>query len=158
MEYLYIGKIVNTHGIKGEIKLLSDFECKEEVFKNGINIYIGTSHIKEVINTYRHHKIFDMLTLDNITNINEVLKYKNEKVYVNKEEIDFSNKTLKTDLINMEVYMDKKLIGKATEVRKNPGNDLLVVNETILIPYIDKFITVNDKNIEIINMEGLIWK
>ena len=29
MEYIYLGKIVNTHGIKGEIRILSDFRYKE---------------------------------------------------------------------------------------------------------------------------------
>lgn len=33
MEYVYIGKIVNTHGIKGEVRLISNFERKDLVFK-----------------------------------------------------------------------------------------------------------------------------
>ena len=32
MEYIYVGKIVNTHGIKGEIRILSDFKYKNEIF------------------------------------------------------------------------------------------------------------------------------
>ena len=40
-EYIYIGKIVNTHGIKGEIRILSDFEKKDSVFVVGMPIYIG---------------------------------------------------------------------------------------------------------------------
>ena len=31
-EFIYVGKIVNTHGIKGEIRILSDFEYKNKVF------------------------------------------------------------------------------------------------------------------------------
>lgn len=31
MEYVCIGKLVNTHGIKGEVKLLSNFEYKNKV-------------------------------------------------------------------------------------------------------------------------------
>ena len=33
MEKVYIGKIVNTHGIKGELRILSDFEFKDKAFK-----------------------------------------------------------------------------------------------------------------------------
>ena len=33
-EYIYIGKIVNTHGIKGELRLLSDFKYKNKSTKN----------------------------------------------------------------------------------------------------------------------------
>ena len=33
MNKIYIGKVVNTHGIKGEIRILSNFEYKDKVFK-----------------------------------------------------------------------------------------------------------------------------
>ena len=39
MDYIYIGKIVNTHGIKGEVRILSDFKYKDRIFKNGFNMY-----------------------------------------------------------------------------------------------------------------------
>ena len=40
MEEVYIGKIVNTHGIKGELRILSDFLYKEKAFKVGTNIIV----------------------------------------------------------------------------------------------------------------------
>ena len=55
MEYLYIGKIVNTHGIRGEIRILSNFKYKDRVFKKDIPIYIGKEKDREVISSYRHH-------------------------------------------------------------------------------------------------------
>ena len=41
MELVRIGKIVNTHGIKGELRILSDFEFKDKVFKKGVKVYVG---------------------------------------------------------------------------------------------------------------------
>ena len=41
MEYVCIGKLVNTHGIKGEVRILSDFEFKNKVFVKGFKLYIG---------------------------------------------------------------------------------------------------------------------
>ena len=38
MDYIYIGKIVNTHGIKGELRIISNFEYKELVFQKDVNI------------------------------------------------------------------------------------------------------------------------
>ena len=35
MEKVYIGKIVSTHGIKGELRILSDFPFKDKVFMIG---------------------------------------------------------------------------------------------------------------------------
>ena len=45
MKYIIIGKIVNTHGIKGELRILSDFKYKAKIFKKGFPLYIG--HTKE---------------------------------------------------------------------------------------------------------------
>ena len=87
MDYVYIGKIVNTHGIKGEIRLLSDFKYKDRVFKKGFNIYIGKDKINKVINSYRYHKVFDMITLEGINNINDVLIYKGKNVFVKRDDI-----------------------------------------------------------------------
>ena len=39
MKIIYLGKFVNTHGLKGEIRIISDFEYKDEVFKIGNSIY-----------------------------------------------------------------------------------------------------------------------
>ena len=41
MEYLCVGKLVNTHGIKGEVRLLSRFRHKDKVFVKGFKFYIG---------------------------------------------------------------------------------------------------------------------
>ena len=87
MKYIIIGKIVNTHGIKGELRILSDFKYKDKIFKKGFPLYIGYTKEKEIINTYRPHKQFDMVTFNNYNNINEVLKYKGEYVFINKEDL-----------------------------------------------------------------------
>ena len=49
MEYICIGKIVNTHGIKGEIRILSEFPYKSLVFKQNFTVYIGKEKIKSII-------------------------------------------------------------------------------------------------------------
>ena len=52
MNYINVGKIVNTHGIKGELRILSKFKFKNKVFKKDMIIYIGNNKDKEVINYY----------------------------------------------------------------------------------------------------------
>ena len=42
MNYVYLGRIVNTHGIKGEVRIISDFEYKDRVFNIGSIIYYGS--------------------------------------------------------------------------------------------------------------------
>jgi 16S rRNA processing protein RimM len=35
MKYIMVGKIIGTHGIKGEVKVLSDSDFTEERFRSG---------------------------------------------------------------------------------------------------------------------------
>ena len=46
--YIVIGKIINTFGIKGELKISSNFEYSDRVFKHGVEIFIGNLKSKEV--------------------------------------------------------------------------------------------------------------
>src|SRR5574344_1152481 len=101
---ILIGKIVDTHGIKGELRIRSDFELKDQVFKPGFIIYIGDNRIPEVIKSYRHHKEFDMVTLADYHNINEVLKYLKEMVYIKREDLLIKKDDyLLSDLIGLEI-------------------------------------------------------
>lgn len=139
MKYIYIGKIVNTHGLKGEIKILSDFKYKNQVFKNKFNIYIGKEKYKEIINTYRFHKIFDMITIYGIDNINDVLKYKGMNVYVDRNDLDIPEyEYLDADIINLDVIINNKVIGKVSSIKGNNMSRLLVIkcpDKERLLPY-----------------------
>ena len=66
MKYIRIGKIVNTHGVKGELRLISDFKYKDKIFVDNFKIYIGKEKIEEKINSYRRHK---MLLTQKSTNV-----------------------------------------------------------------------------------------
>lgn len=155
---IYIGKIVNTHGIKGEIRIISDIDYKKEVFKIGNTLYIGKNRTPLIIQTYRVHKNFDMITFKEINDINEVLKYKGENVYIKKEEVKIDG-YFDEELIGLEVYTDK-LIGMVKEIRKG-YQDLFVIegNKEYLVPKIEPFIKkidIENKKIYINNIEGLI--
>ncbi len=138
MKYTLIGKLVNTHGLKGEVRILSDFKYKDRVFIPGMKIYIGKDKICEEINTYRHHKIFEMITMDGYTDIDQVLKYKGDYIFVNKEDIKLNeNEYLDEDIIGLDVYVDDRCLGKVRKIENHNGNEILVVNgeKNYLIPY-----------------------
>ena len=63
-DFIYIGKIVNTHGLKGEVRILSNFEYKDKVFIPGIKYYLGRKKEEVLVKTYRHHKSFEMITME----------------------------------------------------------------------------------------------
>ena len=158
MEFICIGKIVNTHGIKGELRILSDFRHKEAVFKKNMAFYVGKNKDKYVVNSYRHHKVFDMVVFNGITNINEVEFLKGSKVYVNIDDIKLKNEFFSYKLIGFSVIIDGKIIGEITEIINTPANEVLRVGK-VLIPYVPSFIVNIDednKTITIKNVGGLL--
>lgn len=162
MNYVLIGKIVNTHGIKGELRLLSNFEKKDKALKKDIPIYIGKEKRREVINSYRPHKCFDMITLKGYNNINDVLNFKNQLVYVERESLNLNEEEyLYQDLIGLSVYETAEKLGKVTEIVYNKSNILLAIAGEInfYIPLKGNFIKKVDlkkKRIEVVNAKGLM--
>ena len=161
MNLIKIGKIVNTHGIKGELRLLSKFPYKDKVFIKGMIIYIDKD-TKEVINSYRKHKNFDMITLEGYNNINEVLKYKGKNVYVDSNDIKLDNdKYLDEDLIGLSVIYENMERGIITNIERYDKTVLFNIKgktQEYLIPYNDNLIDnidMKNKKIFIKDIKGL---
>ena len=161
-EYIYIGKIVNTHGLKGEVRILSDFEKKDKVFIPGMTIYIGRKKEKEVINSYRHHKVFEMITMKGYSDINEIIRYKGLYVYIKKEDLKLdNNEYLDSDLINLDVYVNNEVVGVITDIRDSGHNKFLVIktsDKDVFVPMQDEFIkevNLDEKKIVIEPIKGM---
>lgn len=145
MRFIYIGKVTNTHALKGEIRILSNFEFKNKVFTKGFKLYVGHLKTEETIETYRRHKQFDMVKFVGIDNINDVIKYKGASVFINEEDLNLGDDEILTEeLIGMKVYNDDSLVGNITEYREDNGNKNIRVNDK-LIPFNKDFISKIDK-------------
>ncbi len=161
MEKLYIGKVVSTHGIKGEIKILSDFQFKDKAFLPNTNIYIGDE--KHLIKTYRRHKNFDMITIDNYKDINEVLYLMKKKVYKEESELNLNKQEiLDKDLLEYKVIDKNKNSGIIKEIfMASKNNKILRVEfeKEVLIPLnspMIKKINPDEKQIEVELIDGMI--
>lgn len=163
MDYVYIGKIVNTHGIKGEVRILSNFEMIPKVFQKGMTFYIGKKKETKVVTSYRHHKVFEMVTFEGIDNINDVLYMKGLNVFVNREDLNLQpGEYLDQDLIGFHIYMDGEEKGTITEIRESAKNHKLFIVKTkekkVYAPYerelLEKVDLVN-KRIDYAKIEGL---
>lgn len=139
MDLIYIGKLVNTHGLKGEVKLLSDFKYKEDVFKKGNLLYINDN--KYIIKSYRKHKMFDMITLEGIESIEQAEELKGLNIYINKLEYKFDG-ILDEELIGLDVYHNDNYKGKIIDIYKTNSSDLLIVEGKIkhMVPNIPEFV------------------
>lgn len=169
-QWFNVGKIVNTHGVRGEVRVISKTDFPEERYAPGNKLYLFLPGEKEaiqlIVNSHRKHKNFDLLTFEGYTNINDVEKWKNSILKVKEEQL--------TDLSEGEYYfheiigcnimtVDNENIGKVIEILTPGANDVWVVKseagKEFLIPYIDEIvmnISIADKQIVIKPMEGLL--
>ena len=139
MKKIYVGKVTGAFGIKGELKVLSDFEMPEKVFKNNNIIYLNDD--EHLITNVRFHKNKYLIEIDNIKDINQLPDYRNYKVYIDYQNLKLSDEEyLLEDLLNLEVYDDITLYGTVTEVINNKQNPLIKVNNKYYIPIKSNFI------------------
>ncbi len=147
--FIVVGKIINTFGIKGELKVKSDFEYKDKIFKKDMPIYIGINKDKEIILNRRVHKNNDLILFQGYTNINEVLKYKGETIYILRSDLVLDdNEYLLNDLIGLNVYENDKLLGVVIDYELNVNYPLIKVkgNKDFYIPVISEYIKKVDLN------------
>ena len=89
MKYIEVGKIVGTHGIKGEVKVNSETSFKDQRYQVGNILYLNYQGemMQITINSYRPHKSHDLITFNNLKNINDVLKFVNCEIFVKEEDL-----------------------------------------------------------------------
>lgn len=141
-----IGKYVNTHGIKGEIRIISNFSRKDIIFKPGFKLYIDNKEF--IVKSYRVHKNYDMVLFEGVSDINDIEYLKGASVFVNRDDI---GEFIDEDLYLFKVSInDKKYDIK--DIIENKNNKILVTSYG-MIPYVDEFIVKKDLNNKIIYME-----
>lgn len=144
-ELVIIGKTISTFGIKGELKVFSDFERKLEAFK--VNKKIIINNIEHVITSIRYHKNLILMGIDNLDNINDVLDFVGFNIYIPRSDLELKeDEYLYTDLVGATVIDDDNTnLGIVKEVLKGIQNDFIKVScdKEFLIPlthnYIHKF-------------------
>lgn len=131
-----IGKVVSTHGIKGELRILSDFEYKNKVFVVGNKLVIDGEDYE--IKSYRPHKNFDMVTLNEYNNINQVLFLLKKEVFFREEDLKLNDdEVLDSELMTYKVINSDGRSGSVTEVFfASPTNKIIriMLDKEYLIP------------------------
>lgn len=165
MEYITIGKIINTHGVKGELKVdvFTDF-VNERFLKNSL-IYIGEEHNEVTVKSYRFHDGFMLLTLKDLEDINLVEKYKNSIIYKSSDDIKpIDDGYFFRDLKGLDVFVDNQKVGTVKHCESGTACNYLRVikdNKEVLVPINNVFIKnvdLKEKRIDVIKMDGLLWK
>ena len=152
MKKIYLGKIVSTHGIKGELKIKSTFPYKEKAFRVGNQILIDDKLYE--IKSYRVHKNFDMVTLDNYHDINEVLFLLKKNVYIDKSKLLLEdNEVLDEELMAFQVLTTSGKKGIIKEIfLASPTNKIIraQLDKEILVPMSSPLVKIDVKKKEIL--------
>lgn len=168
MEYLEIGQIVNTQGLKGEVRIYpytDDIKRFDELKK--IYVEIDNVKIKLDIKSVRYYKNLVIAKFNNIDTIEDAMKYKGKYIFIDEEDkLDLPEDTYYiADLIDCMVINNdtQSQVGKVVDVFSTKANDVYVVKteegREILIPAIKKIIVsidIKSKKIIVNNLEELI--
>jgi|SRR5699024_183180 len=165
---LIIGKIINTHGIDGELKIIEQTDFPER-FDVGSTIYLIDSKKQAIpveIESYRQMNKFGLLKLKGYDDIATAETLKGLELKIKKEQVGklAEGEYYYFEIIGCEVYATTgELIGKIDSVMSPGANDVWVVknnqNKEYLIPFIPpvvKSVDIKNKRIEIEVMEGLL--
>ena len=158
-QFLEAGKIVNSHGIRGELKIQP--WCDSAEFLTGIDtLYIDGKPMKVI--SSRVHKNCVLSVIEGINSINDAEKYINKIVYINRDDaiIDEDSYFIQ-DLIGLCVYdlRLKREIGRVKEILNMPASDVYVISaedgEEIMIPSVEEFVKEIDLEKELITVETI---
>lgn len=154
-----MGKIVNTHGVKGEIKLYP-FSDDLDQFEDFEYFYLeGEGKTKFIIQSTRVHKNMVLVKFKGFDDINKVLELVGKNVYIERKDVpDDGEGHYIVDLIGCEIFDDQgEFVGHLEDVLQNSAQDLYVIrkvsdNQTFYLPVVDAFV----KSIDIANRKIIV--
>ena len=169
-KWFNVGKIVNTHGVRGEIRVISRTDFPEERYKVGNTLYIsnekGTDYLPVKVTSHRQHKTFDLLTFEGYNNVDEVEKFKGSLIKVPEEQLGelAEGEYYYYEIIGCSVVTEEgEALGTIKEILSPGANDVWVIKrpkgQDLLIPYIDDVVlqvNIENKLVTIHVMEGLL--
>ncbi len=140
-DFLRIGKIINVHGIKGEVKILPLTDHIDRFFSLE-SVYLEKNHsnIPLIITNVRTHKNSVLLKFEEITTRSQAEELKGFFISVKREDaVKLSeDQYFITDLIGVMVYsIEGEKIGPIKEVLQTAPTDIYVINmedRKILVP------------------------
>lgn len=145
---LEIGQIVNTFGIKGELKV-TPFTDDINRFDDLEKVYVKTRKDEKLykVENVRYHKNMVLLKLEGIENPEQAELLKNSYLEIDREDAIplEEGQYFIVDLIGLEVYTDEgKLLGKVDDIYNTGANDIYVIKDElgkqILLPGIKEVI------------------
>ena len=168
MEYLKLGTIIKTRGLKGQVKVYSTTEFAYDRYQKGAIVFLEnpeTRSLKEFeVKSFSNDGQFDYLTFKGFDTIESITPYLKHDILISKEENPLPEGLYyHVDLINCEIYSNNELVGKVIAVEEFTSRKSLRIKlkneKTLLLPFIEAFILnvdIKNKRIDVKLIEGMI--
>ena len=156
LPFIEAGEIVNTHGVRGEIKLLPWLDSPEDMCAF-TRCRIGGKDYE--ITACRVQNTCDLLKLGGVDTMDAAQALRGKTVEVYREDVD-ADVIFAGDLIGMEVFANGDKVGELTQVLDYPGNQVYVVKgeREYMLPAVKEFIlstSLEDNRMEVKLLEGM---
>ena len=156
LQYIEAGEIVNTHGIRGEVKVLCWLDDPEMLCEFDRCRIGGKEFVMEQV---RVQKICNLVKLQGIDTMEKAQLMRGKTMELYREDID-DEVIFAAELVGVEVFCEGQSIGKIKEVLDYPGNSVYVVKGQYeyMIPAVNQFILSTDmeaNRMEVKLIEGM---
>ena len=165
-QFLQVGVISSTHGIRGEVKVFPTTDDPARFKKLKIVLLDTGKELTELeVQSVKFFKQFVILKFRGIDNINDIEIYKGKSLLVPREDaVELEeNEYYIADLIGMEVVTDEGEVGILRDVMETGANEVYIIDSKehgeVLIPAIRDCILdvdVENRRMKIRLMDGLI--
>ena len=154
--YIDAGEIVTTHGIRGEVKVLTWLDAPEMLCEFERCRIGGKEYTMEQV---RVQKTCNLVKIQGIDTMEAAQLMRGKVIELYREDID-DEVIFAAELVGVEVFADGECIGKIKEVLDYPGNSVYVVKgqHEYMIPAVNQFILSTDmeaNRMEVRLIEGM---
>lgn len=145
-QFLETGKIVNTHGIRGEVKI-QPWSNSPDFLTDFKTIYIdGQAHR---VRSWRIQKEMLVASIAGIESVDDAIHYKNKIVYIDRKDAKLDEgEFFIQDILGFDILDDETgaVVGKLKDVMPMPAGNIYVIGgeREILVPAVPEFIKETD--------------
>lgn len=168
MKFFNVGKIVNTQGLQGEMRVLSVSDFTEDRYRQGSTLALFDEkdhfHSDVEIASHRRQKNFDIIKFKGMNHINDIEKFKGFTLKVSQQHLSDldEGEFYYHQIIGLDVYENDLYIGTIKEILQPGANDVWVVKrqgkKDLLLPFIPPVVLnvdIEAKRVDVSIMEGL---
>lgn len=166
-QYQKIGYIARSHGVQGEILLISDiyapslFDTLDLVRIENARGDLIPARIESVRVQEKHDRLSFFVKFEHVTDRTQADRLKQFSVFANRNKVNhlLDQDDDSMDMTSFEIWMDDTRIGSVEEVIHNPAHPILQIStsnqEQLLVPFVDEYIAAVDEEQQRIRCKNL---